>query len=141
MKGLLIHWSDPWKDIYSGMDPQATALSHLITAFRLELHVIEMDWRFPPYMNSDNEQNGHELWPSMEAFIEAHPNDTICLADLHGTVTDAQLPSFDYVCLGPPEGWRGRHNVLDRWTYEPSPPGGFHALFCAHLIAHIGSRG
>ena len=126
MIGLVIHWCDPWKDIHSGMDTAGSEYRHLAESHGLELIVIECDWPFTP-------SPGVDTFQSLDDVIAARPSNTFLLADLAGNTTTAAAATFDYLVVGPPEGWRSQYPTMSRWTYPHGTPGGFHALMFSHL--------
>lgn len=135
MKGIVIHWESPWKDIFSGIDPDASAWKTLCDTYDLELHVVQCDWPFPALF-------GVRRYDSLSAFLGAHPTESIVLADYSADVIPSvSLSEIDYLVFGPASGWNPRPDGLATWTYGPSPNGGFHALFLGHIAAHMNHVG
>lgn len=136
MKGMVFHWDDPWRDIYSGLDPTAAAWCALMNTFGLELIAIETTWPFKCSC-------GIKTARSLDEVLAARPSARFALADPAPPVGVRRvlLSQVDWLVFGPSEGWRGAYADKTRWVYEPSPPGGFHALHLAHIAAHMGRGG
>lgn len=110
----------------------ATGWENLVKAHNLELHVIECGWPFQG-LATGKYKTTQEAFDSVEG--------TICIADLAIEGEPASLDEFDYLMIGPPEGWRDTYQDKARWTYPLTPNGGYHGLLLAHLaVATLTTR-
>lgn len=131
MKGIAFHWEDPWKDIYSGLDPQADAWGSLANVFNYDLAAIQCNWPFP-------DRIGVHTYSSFEDFLVAVSGQSVVLADYQDSGTpNPYLGEIDWLVFGPASGWRGSYPEKPRWCYHPSPPGGYFSIHLAHIAAHI----
>jgi len=131
MKGIVFHWDDPWKDIYSGLDPVADAWAYIGQAFDLDMVAIERTWPFP-------ERHGIRSFKSLDDFLKSVKGDRVVLADYQEPGTpNPKMHEVDWLVLGPADGWQKAYPTVERWCYRPSPPSGFHAVHLAHIVAHL----
>lgn len=131
MKGIAFHWEDPWKDIYTGIDPHASAWAMLGKTFGYQMVAIQCGWPVPTCCGMDGVR-------SFEDFLKTVPGETVVLADYAEPGTpNPNLKEIDWLVFGPASGWRGTHVTIPRWCYRPYPSGGFHAIHLAHIAAHV----
>jgi hypothetical protein len=132
MKGIAFHWDPPHRDVYSGMDPYASAWAHLGNAFGLEMIAITNGFPFPAI-------GGVTVCESMDSFVKFAENDVVVLADYHDVKPCADMKKVDWLVFAPCNGWRDDVPEFDTWTYDKTPRGGYHAIHLAHIAAHIGA--
>lgn len=106
----------------------ASGYENLVKAHDLELHVVECDWPFQGLATSKSKTVDEAI---------SKLDGTICFADVTGDTTDSELVDFDYLFIGPPEGWQDTHPENPRWAYSLSPNGGYHGLLLAHMAVAI----
>lgn len=132
MKGIAFHWDSPWRDIYSGLDETASAWSVLGSTFDLRMVAIENRWPMQCV------GCGIEVVKSFPEFLAVAGLDIVALSDYSPDVAQSiSLDNIDWLVFGPSEGWGNIESDLPRWTYRPSPRGGFHSLHLAYIAAHI----